>query len=868
MRAHLARRVCRRILGRDALILAHSSRCSRPHCLLYSSFCAASSSPLPAPTSSFRTHHPQAPQALQGQRRTFFEFLRKPKREVKVPRFDPGWGEILNFRHHQTSGLRMPANEEILNGYRKMINYRAEKGLPINSMHAFCLNHALKYLVLQEEKLGKKLLDVEDLVQAQNAFHISPGRELSHHLEATELLHHLLCERFRENQEADREEVDVTGFAPTRKEIYEELGRYLRSMAQYGGAVKGAQEFMKYVEENKIYQEYRQTLLNVALGGLAREGKEKELLEMVGAMRKVGCWYNPKAQHTMVVFYAARKDREKTQKWLDMEFGKAGLWMQDTTLAEIMRFVARSDDPADKEWGETILRQVCDSDPPPRIRHIILQWAVLVKNKSAEDVANMIKVMVETMGHKPVSATIRVLVQAAVDKGDPYLAERMFSLFHKFDLVPDPETRLLQVQYRTKAGDMKGAAAAFDFFLGELDPEIVEKIAAEKEEGEEESATDGVNGNGNEIPKTADTRTQFGLSKFNPYLWALPGINEYIRALCESNTNEATQQAIQVAQVLEDRGLPIEPVTAAAMCMNFFARDMSFDVIDVLSIYAGQYSVKERETVYEALIDYICNRNHSTARAWDAYQLLRQFFPEMNKERRVKLMHEFFGRRRGDMAAHVFGHMRQKEGVVRPRSEEYVQVFEGLGKWPDEDALSLIFNMLKLDPLVTYNTQLYNSLMIAWGATESPRRAEIFWEHIQNSIEGPNYNSLEIIFWVYGLLPWGDERANKLWRQLQDLEVDVPERVWVSYVACLAAQGHTQEVIKMCIEGCDGVGELQGESYGIIYNAFPNRDMKADFEAWVLGAVPEQWKGLQKKRKMKNYLGDKFFPSLTREFKA
>jgi hypothetical protein len=235
--------------------------------------------------------------------------------------------------------------------------------------------------------------------------------------------------------------------------------------------------------------------------------------------------------------------------------------------------------------------------------------------------------------------------------------------------------------------------------------------------------------------------------------------------------------------------------------MTFLKQDEQFDVIDTLSLHVFQYSSSQREQIRRSLADYVLNPKNSTARAWDTYQLLKQYFPETSRASRVDLMDGFFQRKRPDMAAQVFTHMRQHfTHELRPDADIYIRFFESLGRCPDRDSFDSVHNILKMDATIQPSTRLYNALMIACSACGRSGRALDYWNDISHSLEGPSYASLEIVFAVCEKKPMGDRMARKIWRDMERMEVDVPPAVFDAYVGALAGSGYVKDA-EVMIQG-------------------------------------------------------------------
>jgi hypothetical protein len=236
--------------------------------------------------------------------------------------------------------------------------------------------------------------------------------------------------------------------------------------------------------------------------------------------------------------------------------------------------------------------------------------------------------------------------------------------------------------------------------------------------------------------------------------------------------------------------------------------DEQYEVIDTLSLHTVHYSWDERALVSKAFVRFCLDGANSTARVWDAYALLRQFFPDTALEDRVKIMDGFFDRKRADMACLVFGHMRQHSNpIYRPTLDTYIRCFEGIGRSPDPEGLRMVHNMLKMDTTIQPSTQLYNALMIAFTACEEPHRALDYWKDIDNSAEGPSYQSLEIVFRAYEILPFGDKPAKQLWEKLHRMDIELPANVVTAYAAALAYHSHIEEAQKILEEMEADIGQ-------------------------------------------------------------
>jgi len=416
------------------------------------------------------------------------------------------------------------------------------------------------------------------------------------------------------------------------------------------------------------------------------------------------------------------------------------------------------------KWVDGEFEKLCQANPDKEHWDVIFQWAVISLGKGVEDIRHMIETMhrhSEGKDSKTVDiATINGLIQAATEATSPFLAERFLEMGLEMGLEPDYQTYILQLQSRLSVGDLIGARSAFDDLQAADRPDDVEG----------------------------------------------PVVNAYLRALCQS-AKPNTEMILDILGVVEQNQTALESATVLDLCLCFLEYDLQYDVIDTLSLHTVQLSIDQRKVVRDGFVEYCLLASRSTQRVWDGYSLLRQFFPETEPESRTQIMEAFFKRRRPDMAAHVFGHMRaHTNNAIRPTRETYTLFFESLARctstWrnPDGQSLKIVHNMLKMDTTIQPNTKLYNALMLACAACGDEVRAQTYWQAVSSSAEGPSYNSLAIYFWACSRDPLGDEAARQVWAKLQRMELEVPRFVFNQYCRAIAAVGQV-DAVKELISG-------------------------------------------------------------------
>jgi hypothetical protein len=681
---------------------------------------------------------------------------------LKEPDLEPGYDVLLRFRSLETENARPPTRDELLKGWRRFIQYKKRYHKVMNPTQAFLAFRLLRHLLATEPEIEGQGEDLsfEDLRMALNVTLNPPRGSPDNHLELAKLLYEDIGRRIQSMRSLGVDEGVIREASGGKNGA--DFQSLIEALTQYGGAQEAVQRFTEYrqqLQKGGKLQPAVKILWTTVLRGLAKEGREEDLLREYKKAEAAGVEYMPTLHEIMTTFYATRDRVKETKHWFEKPI--YANWLRSTeSYMEVVRFALRN---GEQQWLQPIFEQLVNSNPQKEWWDVIFQWAVLVMDKGVEDIKQMIKVMSAPVegkkGPKPDAATIDALIMAAIEKKNPYLAERFLSLFAELRITPKASTYILQMDYRLDAKDLSGVQAIYEKLLkGEV-----------------------------EVHNDED----------------LPVVNKYLRTLCAVPEPDVGR-ILDVTADLEQRHAILEPETVVSVCMLFLRNDNQFDVIDTLSLHTVSYSLEERAQVRKAFVEYVLDRKISTARVWDCYSLLRQFFPETEPADRVRLMDAFFARRRPDMAAYIFGHMRSHENPdQRPTKDIYIRMLEGLGAYPDAESLGMVHNMLKMDTTVQLDTRLYNALMMAYASCEDPGTAIEFWRDITNSAEGPSYNSLAIVFWACELQPYGDRAARQIWQKVQRMDLEVPPNVFWAYCGAIAGSGHVEEVMRL-IRGMEG----------------------------------------------------------------
>lgn len=691
-------------------------------------------------------------------------FFEKPPRVLKEPQVEPGYDSLIKYFNRKNDDLRLPAKQELANAFQQFIAYKKAHNRALTAIQARCINYMLDY-ICHEKGVPSDVyfLRIADLRAVQDVLLTAPREDAADHVKLAKAVYDEIRTLQAVEPTGKREEVETAI----------DLAVLVRILSRYGSAVEARDTMLDFwtrsgQDNPDIGSKRTKDLWFPILRGLADEGREPEVKDFVRRMEEEArIPYNRRTQEIMTTFYAQRDEFEQMEFWFQQPIPPTAP-PSHKTYRELFRCALRNDQ---REWALSIYQKLVNDTESLPHRHftretllVVYEWAILLHGKGLEHIEHMMKANAERRpddtDFQPSIDTINGLIEAAVEKNDSYLAERFIALAHKLELEPNRRTYSLQIQYRLAAKDLDGAFSAYrslQNFDGHQEDDLL--------------------------------------------------LNRLIRDMCEASS-PFYEGILDIISYLEQRLVTLEAETVVSICLTFLKNDEHYEVIDTLSLHTIQASPKDRELICKAFVNYCLDRVNSTARVWDAYTLLRQFFPDATREDRIKVMDAFFDRKRGDMATHVFGHMRQQtDSNSRPILETYVRCLEGIGRCPDLESLKILHNMLKMDTTVTPNTQLYNALMLAHTACEEHYRALDFWMEISNSVEGPSYNTLEIVFRTFQGVDRGGERAQALWEKLQKMEVDVPPNVYTAYAACQAAHSRSEEVKTLLEDMDEAVGK-------------------------------------------------------------
>jgi len=691
-----------------------------------------------------------------------FGFSRKPQRETKEADIDPGHGKMLELSTTLKTHVRPPPTAELVQAFNAFFRSSQKSPTPLEDLKIFHAINTFEYLKDQKKGEGIALLSLEDMQVALNALTRIPGNnQYAAHNKLARMLFEEI-NREKEGELGDPAESDSLG----TKHILS----YIQVLTQTGDSTD-AREVVQECWRSHLEAGGRLPWMHV-LKGFAREKNEGELLHTIKIMEGYGVPFDAKTHQTITIFYATNGELEATKQWYTRPIADGGTPTQHTN-AFVLKMCINKNDLA---WGEPIFKSMLETNPDKRAWNIFFLWAA-AQGKGVDEIERMMEVMVRRNDGKntrrPDIETINGLIEYANSKNDPYTAERYVALGQKWNIMPNAQTYILQLDYRIKVGDIDGARAAYS------------KLQAE------------------EVPENKD----------------LPFINKLIVALCSAKRVDY-EAVMAITEDLRERKTRLEPDAVRALCLLHLQRDELHDVIDLMRTHAFHYNLEERTRILDLFEQFCLDRKNSTSRAWDAYTIFRQIFEDATIETRTLIMNDFFARGRADMACHVFGHMRQHyRPERRPTVDTYIQCLEGIAGAAKPEALHMVHNMLKMDSGIEPTTRLYNALMLAYTACEEPNRSLEFWEDIINTSEGPTYNSIQIALRACEEAPFGDREAKRIWARLKRMDIEITKQIYAAYVGALAGSALLDECKKLVEEMGKEVGS---EPDSLVYETSPS----------------------------------------------
>ncbi|KAF2108314.1 complex I intermediate-associated protein-like protein 84 [Lophiotrema nucula] len=739
---------------------------------------------------------------MQPQRRTFWNIW-KPQRSVKDAQLMPGFDKMLEVVAMEDQAYRPPPPPDVAKAFKLFF---AQRDRTFEDFHIKLADRCYKYLQDNPQDDGRPWLAVDDLRMVLMRLGKPPKDGGKPHLELARLLY---AELRKQTIGDDEEGVNSTDLEAPDADHVRDIGHHIGILCLYGASSEARDLAQKTMVGGTSLRSklFVTSVWHKVLLGFSSEGNEQELLRTMDVTRKLSVPFTTTMQAVLVHFFTRKNDLEHAKFWFSQPAvtRKNGIETQPepASLAAILRLCALK---GDLSFGQQVVSTLLKGTPDKVAWDAVFLWSAAI-GKGVDEVDRMMNVMTrrndearskdpEVRLLRPDIDTINELVEFSMSKQDPYSAERYIALGDKRGIMPNAKTNILQMQYRLAANDVDGARTAY--------------YGLHSDDVKNDSS--------------------------------IPVVNQLVRAMCDAKQHHF-DDIMAIVDELHERKARFEPDTVATLCLLHLRRGELYDAADVLQIHAHNYSPKQRATIRDRLLGFLLDRQISTAEAWDSYTILRNVFPETPRNIRLKIMKEFFARKRSDMACHVFFHMRESDhSEIAADRDVYVAAFTGFARNADAESLELVSNQLKLDVNVELDTKMRNSLMLAYAATENNKKALKYWAEIAASKEGPTYNSIAIAFRSCEGLSWGDHYAKPIWQRLKEMDIDIDKVIFTAYIGALARSRLHDEVVEMLATVEQDYG-FTPDLYmlGNWYNATASIDRQPLVEAWIKEHYPAVW---------------------------
>lgn len=828
MPSHLTRLVFRRLLANEPLV--HRG------CLLRSR--TYGSLPCHSSIVSAGTRCNACVKHYKEQRRSFLDlnmFRTSSRREVKEVDIDPGLEKMMELAKMERMRARLPPVGDVVDAFQQFFKSKLKSKQPVEDNQAQLALQSLKYCLRPLDKkdwsseFNEKRLHPRDLIDAATIMKNKPITPTDAHVAlASELFSALRAIADRNAIELGRWAYVVvlcySGSSTRARELLLEAEKTLNSSKSasantvaFDEEASGEEEIAEEVAGTPSRGSATQWRIKrgwtAVLEGFARENNREELLRTLDMCGQRGI-IDSNAVVILLNFYLVQNDVESIKHWWmhyrrwQLQRGaQVSAKQVDTIAQELDRVLQWCVANGQLDMGHEIVSDFMVPNPPKSAWDAILIWAAGT-GKGPDEINRMIGVMEksnETL-QDPSEwrvadiATINRLVEFAVSKNDPYMAERFISIGRHRGLEPNALTYVLQMDYRLRVNDVDGALVAY------------KNLQAEDLSAKED----------------------------------VPTVNRLIVALCETQRHDF-DTIMNVVGDLTDRNARFEPTTVATLSVLHLSRGEHHDVSDLLNTHAFHYSTAQRVIVRDALVDFALNPRTNISRAWDAYTTLRAVFDETPRDPRTELMRSFFRRGRSDMGVHIFQNMRMHSRAdTIPTVETYVAAFMAVAQLRDLENLEVVHNQLKLDFNIEVTTYVRNALIIAYTACGEPRRALDFWDELVTSREGPSFNSIHVAMRACEEAPFGDLKAQEIWSILRRCGIEMDQSLWGSYVAALAGNGDNQLAIST-LEAAAKKGEVQVDAFvvGSLFAGAAGQVKQEEVESWARERCPAAWQELE-----------------------
>lgn len=660
----------------------------------------------------------------------------KPQKDLRQPLLDPGMEKMLELDKRIHLIARPPPAPELVTALKAFVESKLAKRQSLEDFHAAQVLQTIENLEERNEEgrpawLNLYMLNSTLILAANGSQKIAD-------------VHNRLCRTIFKAMQQRVEAGEQQDLATEEKRLV----IYISVLCRSGHAVEARDVLEAFWQRTAGSNSGQVGAWARVLRGLSKEDNEAEILRTLQIMERLSIPLTTGVHREMTIFYARRDNVAETKKWFKKEIFRNQIPAQESVYRVILEFCLRN---KEMEWSQNALQSDLDETAEQHTWDAIFQ-AAAATGKSVEEIDRMMGVMTRRSQSSGNISTVNALMEYAISKSDPYMAERYFGLATKWNLKPNAQTYILQVQYRLSAGDLDGAKSAY--------ARLREQHINDNED------------------------------------WSI--MNQLIQAL--ASHPQADHEAIMgLVDDLSERKTTFPAETVSTLSVYHLQRDEYFEVVDLLQTYAYQFSTSQRTQLRDQLSTVTLDPKTDISRAWDTYMIFHQVFDlETKRDIRNAVMTRFFERGRPDLATHVFSRMSNHvRADTRPDTDTYVRALEGIALNSEPEALEVVHNLLKLDTDIEPSTRLYNALMLAYTACDAPWRSLEYWEDISRSREGPSYNSLIIAFQACEKTAFGFRNARAIWEKLEQADIEISRDLFAAYIGALSGNHLFDDVVAM-----------------------------------------------------------------------
>lgn len=702
-----------------------------------------------------RTAFQHGVRATVPQRRTFLAMFKSP-RKLKPAEVPAGLEVLAGLIKAQRKGERPPTPAQVAQAINAFL---LQRRVALEDFHVGSVINGIRYLLDHPNDDGQPWIPYDTMKRAMTLLEKFPPTEGGKpHLMLARILDAEIKRVIEQNEKPDPVETMT---------LYQavQLPKLIRVLTIYGASLEARElASANYATPPHAPTErgrnIRRLVWDDVAKGIAKEGNTPELIKTASMLQTMPDLFTSNSKGVMVRYFAERNEVEQAKHWYvqntpDTDDGRGIVG----ALAPLLKACALCGDTA---FGQQVVTSLLQEMPDKETWDAVFLWSAAI-GKGPDELDRMMNVMVrrcaEERRKKPSTPlvqpdidTINLLVEFSIAKQDSYSAERYVVLGEKRGIFPNAKTYTMQIMYRLSISDIDGALAAYYGLQGQLsdDSECIDAV------------------------------------------------NRLIQVLCQLQRQHQFDDIMAIVDDLHERNARLAPETVATLCVLHLRRGEPHDAGDLLNMHAFHMSPDQRIIIRKGLASFVMDSHTSTADAWDAYQMLRNAFPETPRSDRIPLMNEFFARKRSDMACHVFFHMRNSVlEEIAADNEVYVAAFTGFARNADAESLELAHNQLKIDLNIEMDTKLRNALMLAYASTGQHRKAMQFWAEIGSSQEGPTYNSIVIAFRACEGTHYGERHAKSIWQRLREMDVDIDKQIFTAYMSAIARNHQHDEALAL-----------------------------------------------------------------------